>query len=193
MWIKVSLSPNKFIIIGVFYTPKSELNSLVELRKSITKLRITYPETPLFLGGDFNLPGINWDTLTYSPTASKKAQWEYLLNIAADFQLEQLNLEPTRNKNTLELMFTTSPEISNCSTGPGISDHDHIVICRTDVKPMHPLKKKRDIHLYKKADWNKIKLHISNARDTFNTTYANKTTEENWCFLRNTILDAIDN
>ena len=70
-WIRVRLESNSSVIIGVFYTPQADIESLVELRNSLLKVKETYPNVPLFLGGDFNLPGINWDSLTHTPMSPK--------------------------------------------------------------------------------------------------------------------------
>ena len=144
----------QFTHVGVFYTPQATSESLVELRSSLTKLREKFPNTPIMLGGDFNLPGIDWDTLSHKALKLKKQQCELLLEISADFHLEQVNLQPTRGNNILELFFTSQPDtIISCTTGPGISDHDHLVIARVGLKPKQQRKKPRSIFLFKKADW----------------------------------------
>ena len=72
IWVKIRLTANKFVIIGIFYTPKSDMPSLLELQSSLTKVRQRFPDAPLFLGGDFNLSGINWETLTHILKTAKK-------------------------------------------------------------------------------------------------------------------------
>ena len=191
-WVKVRLTTNKFVIFGVFYTPTSDMPSLLELQSSLVKVRQRFPDTPLFLGGDFNLSGINWETLTHIPKTAKKTQCEFLLQLAADFHLEQLNFEPTRKKNILELMFSSCPElVTSCTTGPGISDHDHLVITKISLKPQHQIKKKRQIHLYKKADWIEIKKHLKNTCQEFQNKAGERSSSECWCILRDSILESI--
>ena len=192
-WIRVQLHSNKQVIVGVFYSPQATIESYTELRLSLTKLREKFPNTPIFLGGDFNLPGIDWNTYTHIPMKVKKGQSELLLEIAHDFHLEQLNLECTRHQSILELLFTSHPEsILSCSTGPGISDHDHLVIARVDMKPKHQQKTPRTIHLFRKADWTEIKKHLSASSTSLLQSPDSKSSDEMWCFFRDTIKQAID-
>ena len=187
-WVRIRLQSNQYIIVGVFYTPKAATESFDELRKSLETLREKFPGTPIFLGGDFNLPGIDWESNSHIQNQPKKQQSELLVEIAADFHLEQVNLEPTRQQNILELLFTSSPEtVLSCSTGPGISDHNHLVIARVNLKPKHQRKKPRTIFLFKKADWPKIKDHLNDAKKTFMDMSSTESTENLWCFLRDTI------
>ena len=135
-WVKIQLQNNNYMIVGVYYRPpNASVDSLHELRNSISKVKDKYPRAKIFLGGDFNLPGINWESCSHIPLKSHKAECEYLLKTAADFHLEQLNVHPTRKDNILELIFTSCPEtVLSCETGPGISDHDHILISRVKLR-----------------------------------------------------------
>ena len=158
-WVKIHLQSKKTLLVGVFYRPpKTGVKVLSELHRSIAKIRSDYPDALLFLGGDFNLPGIDWEDVRHRPGISKMNLCESLLSTAAEFHLDQVNLEPTRKKNVLELLFTSNPEVViSCSTGPGISDHDHIVVARCKLHPEINMKKPRSIQLFKKADWTAIK------------------------------------
>ena len=134
-WIKIHLQSKNVLIVGVFYRPPDDnITSLHELKDSISKVYSKYPRAKIFLGGDFNLPGINWETYSHIPQKPKKAECEFLLHTAEEFYLDQLNYRPTRRDNILELLFTTCPEtVLHCDTGPGLSDHDHILIARVNL------------------------------------------------------------
>ena len=152
-WTKIQLECKNFLIVGVYYRPPdSSIASLQELNTSISKIRTKYPRAKIFLGGDFNLPGINWETYSHTPLKPKKADCEYLLQTAADFHLDQLNTNPTRKQNILELLFTSCPEtVLHCETGPGISDHDHILITRVKLRVSQNKKQPRTIHLFQQS------------------------------------------
>ena len=139
------------------------------------------------------MPGIDWDENRYKPGAPKRKMCETLLQIADDFNLEQLNLNPTRMKNVLELLFTSCPAlVTSCSTGPGISDHDHILVARCKLSPSITKKKPRTIQLYKKADWSAIKRHLQTAsQEFFEKTKNSDDSQASWGFFKNTIQDAI--
>ena len=193
-WIKIQLQNKNYMIVGVFYRPSdSSLDALNQLHLSISKIRSSYPRAKIFLGGDFNLPGINWENYCHTPLAPKKAACELLLKTVDDFNLEQLNLQPTRKENILELLFTSCPEtVVHCGTGPGISDHDHIVIARVNLRVIQNKKKSRTIHLFKKADWEKAKTLINLSKEQFfKNNPQEKTVDHNWTHLKSCILDVI--
>ena len=101
----------------------------------MTNIKLLYPNSKIILGGDFNLAGIDWENCTHIPGTKEKTSSEKLLEMSATYGLEQCNLLPTRKNNILELCLTSHPGLINkCYTGPGISDHDHIVIVETSLK-----------------------------------------------------------
>ena len=156
-------------------------------------VRKEFPRAVLMLAGDFNLHGIDWTTLAHTPTKPDKQDCELLLSIAMEHNMEQLNLSPTRKTNILELVLTTSPDsVNSCDTGPGISDHDHIVITRCSLRPKQNKKKARTIRLFKKADWDNIKRFLDDAEDTFfaNSTEANSV-DNNWEYFKSVLIDAM--
>ena len=194
-WTKIHLISKALMIIGVFYKPpRATITSLHELNTSISKVKEKYPRANLFLGGDFNLPGIDWESCSHIPLKPKKAECEYLLQTAADFGLEQMNLSPTRKNSVLELLFTSCPEtVLKCETGPGISDHDHIVIARTRLKAVQNKKNPRWIPLYKNANWSSIKKCIQEAStDFFKGNPKERSVDENWTYFKKCLRDAID-
>lgn len=72
-WVKIFLMASKTLIVGVFYCPPdSSLECLHELNTSLLKVRARYPDAVLKLGGDFNLPGIDWSSLSHIPSKAKK-------------------------------------------------------------------------------------------------------------------------
>lgn len=85
------------MIVGVVYRPPaSDLEVLENLRKYIDCN--TTDNTKFILCGDFNLPGINWNTL--SADRSDANNNELLIDIAFQFGLTQLVKEYTRVHGT---------------------------------------------------------------------------------------------
>ena len=86
----------------------------------------------VILGGDFNLPDINWEDRTVKNNSNI---CKSILDLMDDFSLEQLVNEPTRGNNTLDLCFTNKSSLLNTvSIVPGLSDHD-IVIADFFIQP----------------------------------------------------------
>ena len=166
---------------------------LQSLYDDITDIKEKYPNASMLIGGDFNLPGIDWDGFTHKVGLANKQDCELLLDMLVTQSMEQLNKEPTRGSNILELCISSQPEfVQSCTTGPGISDHDHIVIVKCKYRVMQNRKKTRSVHLYNKADWSNIKSYLNEAWETFfmNSPEYN-TVDTNWAYFKNTILQAI--
>jgi len=182
-WIKIHLEGAKTLIVGVFYRPPdSPIQCLHELSLSLTRIRVKYPDAILMLGGDFNLPGIDWQSMSHVPSRPKKAESELLLSTIQDFHMDQLNTEPTRGTSILELVLSSCPElVTSCTTGPGISDHDHVVIVRASVHAKQNTKKSRFIHLFRNVDWENIKSFLRSAETQFfQTCHETSSVDTNW-------------
>ena len=112
-----------------------------------------------------------------------------MLDIADDYNLTQMVHEPTRLENTLDLVFTTHPDlIKNTYVVPGMSDHS-AVICDINFKLAPPKKTLRTVFVYKKADMESLKQDLEHS---FNTLLASdpatKTVEENWADFKTTLI-----
>ena len=89
----------------------------------------------IVLGGDFNLPGIDWDNGVVNPKAANKSQCELLLSSLDTHALARIHKEPTREENILDLLITNKPGLIKSSHNvPGISDHC-AVVTELDIDP----------------------------------------------------------
>ena len=118
-WTKLSLQSGKILIIGAYYRPPSATISVLhELEEDVVLLKQKFPNATFLIGGDFNLPAIDWETLSHTPGGTNKQQCDYLLDVMSTHALGQVNREPTRGSSVLELCLTSEPEtVINCSTG----------------------------------------------------------------------------
>ena len=77
------------------------------------------------LGGDFNCPGIDWTTMSIDKNSTDKIVHQEVIDLSNKFGLTQCIEQETREKNTLDLTFTTNPTlVQNTAVVPGLSDHD---------------------------------------------------------------------
>lgn len=86
------------------------------------------------IGGDFNLPGINWESLS-----SDNEFGSFLLNFSLSHNLSQIVSNETRKSNILDLIFVNF-EIYSLSIGPPIGQSDHNTIQITfnfNIKPLN--------------------------------------------------------
>ncbi|WAR14150.1 hypothetical protein MAR_004255 [Mya arenaria] len=107
----------------------------------ILELATFNKETHIILCGGFNCPNIDWQSLT----------------LTTDFNFTQVQTQPTRENNILDLVFTLNPSlIKSTSTTPGISDYD-IVVVDSDTKPYYTKQKPRKSYSFSKANWENLK------------------------------------
>ena len=120
LWIQL-LVGNKPILFGVFYRPPNSPDShILELQHSLSLLP---SNSSIFLGGDFNLPGI----LPSAKCSDKSSS--LLCSVMDDFCLEQGVSAPTRGSNLLDLLFTNRHELlSSIEVTDNLptTDHDYI-------------------------------------------------------------------
>ena len=193
-WSKIHLKNKESMIVGAYYRPPdSNKMDLHHLNTSITNVLNKFNRSKIVLAGDFNLSGIHWPTLSHTPGKPKKEECEDLLRITAENNLIQMNEHPTRKNNILELFLTSTPElVTSCTTGPGISDHDHIVIAKMELTTKQNRKEPRTIQLFKKANWDGLRNSIINATSRFLSNCPDtKPIEDNWKFFKETLLTGL--
>ena len=110
------------------------MEPLEQLENSLTRF-MNNTNGHVILGGDFNLPSINWDTCETMEHAKHPKLHEKLLSILDDTGMCQSNLKPTRYENILDLLITNSPNLVNrIETISGLSNHDAI-FGEVDISP----------------------------------------------------------
>ena len=69
----------------------------------LEKIAITNPTTPIWIGGDLNLPNIDWSMGTVFNNCYPLALCNIVLDFIADHGFSQLVHTPTRNNNILDI------------------------------------------------------------------------------------------
>ena len=128
LWITVKVK-NSVIRIGSFYRPPNTSSDVInELDASICMIKDDNP-IHIIIGGDFNLPGINWDYGYVNRRSTNGRIHEELLNTIFKHSLENIIETPTRKSNLLDLYLTNdSSLVKYKETLPGIADHDMVVV-----------------------------------------------------------------
>ena len=153
-------SCKKKILMAVFYRPpSSDYLCLKEFMKFLDQAsRAKFDQ--LLIVGDFNLPDVDWATVT----ASIDCQMYTLFTKAIkDHFLWQFIDFPTRNDHILDLLFTNIPDkISNFKGSQDILNSDHQLIeFSLDLRIKSQPHIKRRLYSFKKADWNGLKHSLS--------------------------------
>ena len=96
----------------------------------------------IWIGGDFNLPDINWTNETVVGHQYPIAINNAFIDKTRDLGLMQINKTPTRCNNILDLFLTNRPSlVTKCVTIPGVSDHDILITdstSKSEKNAKHP-------------------------------------------------------
>ena len=120
--VAVELLHSLFVVIITYLPPNSDVHVMTDL---ISFLQ-TFNDKQIILFGDFNLPGINWSTITGSDAISN-----LFCDFTFDFNLTQMVTDSThRSGNCLDLVLSNCPhKVDNVvvSTNPLLSS-DHFSV-----------------------------------------------------------------
>ena len=101
IWCNTKLNSNIQVLVGVVYRPpKSNVESLSSLTNLIHCINRKRFSNKLIMG-EFNLPEINWDNLSYPPSC------ENFVNALLEANLTQVVHTATTDNAILDLIFTT--------------------------------------------------------------------------------------
>ena len=106
----------------------------------------------VWIAGDIKFPDINWEShsICSHEYMNKRAINESFLNLLDTTSLEQMVDFPTRGDNTLDVILTNRPSLTNrCSQLPGLSDHD-MVFMDADASASRRKPTRRRIILWEK-------------------------------------------
>ncbi|XP_072014916.1 uncharacterized protein [Amphiura filiformis] len=169
VWCKISIVGSKPLFIASFYRPTNEsTDALMALNQSLRLLPNNGALPNVILGGDINLPDIDWDNYTVKPNPQYGHRVNRLfLDIAEEHGLQQNVHEPTRLDNILDLLLTTYPDlIENVQVSSGMSDHS-VVTAEVNVNPRPNKKPPRKVFLFRKMNVTQMKLDAVAFKDQY--------------------------
>ena len=159
IFTKIHLSRYQTLIICVMYRPPSSSTTYMDnLCNVVEDIHTQHRNAVLWLGGDLNLPDINWETHAIEGNQNPNATNARFMDMVQNCGLQQIVNFPTRQKNCLDLFLTNRPTlVDKCSPLPGIGDHD-IVSVVSSVEALRRKPVKRKIFLWKLADMKNMKV-----------------------------------
>jgi hypothetical protein len=176
----IKLENNKKAVIAAFYRPPKRVEQpyLDKVYDEISALRSKYKTAVMIVGGDFNLPDIEWTRPSIIGSQYPLRVNQAFLNLVADSNLEQQVNFPTRKENTLDLILTSHPGFKvRCKPIPSIGNSDHdIVLFDTAISPQRKKPPKRKIWLWKQAKLEEIRKDIKE----FSLEPHNKDVDADW-------------
>ena len=121
----------------------------------------------IWVGGDFNLPDIDWSDVKLLPGNVNVNLSNSLIDLMNDMALTQVVDHPTRKNSILDLFFTSNATLVNrFTTTPPLTvkaDHD-IVFVDLNTRPHLPKQSQNTRYLYNKADWEGMRKKMSSYR-----------------------------
>lgn len=187
VWVKISRKRKSPILIGSLYRPpKSDLEYIQQIRQGAESIIKRNKNAILWIGGDLNLPDIDWNSLLIQNHQYTKEINEEFLSFVEDNSLQQMVVTPTRKTNVLDLFLTNRPTLLNrCEVIPGISDHE-VVFINMNIEPHRSKPTKRKILLWKRADLDVINDLFEEYSKKFMNEFKETTpVEEMWQSFRN--------
>ena len=142
VWCKlinlINVTECPLIIACVYHSPSCSFSDL-ESWPNIVRLSFFSTRLPpkLIIVRDFNLPIYDWNIPSYT---SLEQNHVLFLNFLNDYGLVQLNLQPTRESNILDLLITNTPDrIADLTTDVhfSTSDHNSLLFSVTIFRPSH--------------------------------------------------------
>ena len=107
VWIKICLAGCKLLYICAYNRPNvNDENSLEQFEISLNRVK---QNQHIFIAGDFNFPGRDWQNELLKTNCQNASLHEQFRNILDDFGLIQSIHKPTRGDNTLNQMITNNP------------------------------------------------------------------------------------
>lgn len=179
------------IVVGVVYRPPSaDLAFLEQLYDYVQRFR--GENVKFILAGDFNLPDIDWSTMSPAGTNVKHA--ETLINLAFSCGLTQIVSAPTRitatAKHILDLLFISSTiRCDSVVVMDGLSDHELVFATFSFQKRCNKSKAVIVVKDFNRANDESILDYLEMSLDAFSV-------EDNvdvlWCKFKQICQHAID-
>lgn len=164
----------KPIILGCMYRPiDNKVEYTKDLCNAVTDLYARLKDHIIWLGGDINLPDIDWKTDTITGHSYPVLKNQTYIDTFNHIGCEQMVNFPTRNDNILDVFCTNRPSlVDRCTPTPGLSNHD-IVLADTNILPTRKKPVKRKIYLWKRAEKSSMSVDVKQYTEEF--VHANTT------------------
>ena len=148
--------PQPLIICALYRPPNNDLTYMTDLCNILFQIANSYPDSPIWIAGDINLPNIDWRTSCVSNSTYPICLCNLFLNFLQEYGFTQIVNFPTRGKNILDIFATNRPSlVKSCKPVPGISDHEAVMIYSSLKIDLQPIPKRRIYH-WSRGDWTAI-------------------------------------
>ena len=104
---------NKTMVITSFYRPPDKVDQTYfdDVKQEFNRLKTKFNRTIFIIGGDFNIPDIDWIKNTATDTHNPQRVSQTFLDIAMDLGLKQLVRFPIRPQKYAQLDIDITPKL----------------------------------------------------------------------------------
>ena len=167
--VKTTTHRQPIIIEARYKQPK--ISDLKQLTTELQDLLLQYKNSPFWVGGDFNLPSIDWLLKSKVKHQYCKEINEVFLESLDAINAEQIVVFPTRGDNALDLLLTNRVSLLNkCRDIPGLGDHQSTILADIECHPKKQKPISRKIYLWKKANHKLLRETIQQNVESFIAT-----------------------
>ena len=148
----------------------------------------------MWIGGDFNLPDIDWSTNSIcSHQYPTKLNDEFLETFDTS-NLQQIVNFGTRKDKTLDILLTNRSQLlKNCESLPGFGDHDTAVLADIFCHPQKLKRIQRKIYLWTRANLAELRNDIRNELQQLESSVTSEPSINNlWTSMKSILLTAQD-
>ena len=194
VFVKINIKGKKSVILGsVYRPPASSYDYCSKSVNHIYNIFNKFKSSVFCIGGDFNLPDINWENSEIVGNQYPLTINQLYLDLSHDLGFNQIVDKPTRGNHILDLLFTNRPEIfKNPDILSGPADHD-IVSLKCILKPIRKKPAKRKILLWSKVEESKIKKCTSKMKENFfNIFNSESNVTDIWNFIKKEVESIIE-
>ena len=164
IFVKIIRKDRPPVVVACAYRPPDNNTDISEaISRDITEIRAKFKKSEFMMGGDFNLPDIDWETSEIKGGRYSKTVNQIILDACNDNGLRQTVTEPTRKdktsgvENILDLFLTSNPNLlTKTEVVSGLGDHEAVRIDSL-LQLSRKKKAKREIRLWKQTDIQSLK------------------------------------
>ena len=194
VYCQIPLAGKPPTIVGCVYRPpENDLETCGLINREIREIKSKFKKSLIWVGGDFNLPDINWNSYSIKSYKYLKEINEAFLDTFNDSGLRQTVDAPTRGENVLDIFLTNCPDLVNSSAvSAGVGDHDAVYITSSwHIKRRKPIK--RTIRLWKKANVDGLKRDVRNFATLFLSNHSpTHCVNTMWETIKDNLLQILD-
>ena len=194
IYCKINQKGKKPTILACCYRPPiNNLDYTLQVCQELAEIKSKYKKSNLLVGGDFNLPDINWESESIDRSQYLNSINTSFMDTFKDLGLSQIIKTPTRGDSILDLFLTSNENlICDYSVGSGIGDHDFVTV-GTSLHLQHKKPTRRTIHLWNKVKLDKIKEDARNFNNLFMSKHKNNNNVQVlWNCLKTNLLSIMD-